>query len=383
MERFFALLALCLFLPASALAFNLTPYEIPESENAHVSPQGNGLTLIHKPSYDLRYPDEARLSHNSQITERITLPYDPDWLTRHDPFVASDGSLCMIGYTHSPDNPEVSSAYTLYRVENGALTDAQPIQGSPTYLRRIGNRFIGLREESGLLVTLLLYGEDNELKHELVLPSFHGRIQSAEADGDATLVMLALWDGEKQGFEQNMLTLYIDADGQILWQNQHIWAKPGTQVNYNQVFPDGQGGAFLLGSAAESYKIKSLRRIDRHGQIVWTRELRADKAIIDIDAILPSGKADTVICIGTIIANSRGLFDTYSMEMGLDGSGHVLDIRDFSARGDYNFRCATDSSGSAYAVSDSAVFQDHYHVPCVAVPLDALPEAKDPGIEIY
>lgn len=378
MIRWISVLILSLLIPTGALAFDLTPYEVPGSDlhyGSQVIPITSDSILIDIPSMTVE--DTAALASNGQIIEEIFFPYDPDLLVGYAPYLKSD---CTMGAVRSIKTEDFSfdpSGFALYDVQNGQLLNERLVEGEPTSFAVHDGAFIGLRETDGQSAVLMIYDEDGQIRYTYQLPSQRAWLQGICPDGKELLLMLELWEGLP---EQTMLTLRIAENGQILWQLWHRYAAPG---GYSQLLKSGDGGALLLASDEEDYKIKQVARISADGQILWEKKFSAPKAVFNINASIPHPETKTVTLVGTVIANSRGLFNAFTMDINLDGNLLVLDVRDFSARADYNFSCKLDQEGNPYAVSDSLIFPNREEgTKSIAVPFDCLPQTNDPGIAI-
>ena len=79
---------------------------------------------------------------------------------------------------------------------------------------------------------------------------------------------------------------------------------------------------------------------------------------------------------GTAMANSRGLFTVFRLE--LDAQGHILsrDIRDFTTRAIHLYDVTLDALGNAYVIADD------YLNPIAVVPFEDLPAHDDPGLAL-
>jgi len=380
MKQAAAALLILLLLPACALAFDLSAYEVPGSGKdygSHVTPIAPGSALVNLPSMAIYLPDAAALVRDGEIIEEIAFPHDPDLYVDYSPYLKADGTMGACCRVQTEDFAFDPPGFALYDVQGGALTNKRRIEGEPTSFAVEGGAFVGLRESEEQNAVLLLYSEDGQIRHTYQLPSLRARLQGICMDGGDLLLMLELWEGIPQA---QMLTLRIDPAGQILWQ---FWQENKPLQSYIQVFRSGDGGAFLLASDAEDYKVKHLALVGTDGQICWEKTFSVPKAIFSIHETIPHPQTQSVALVGTVIADSRKLYNAFTMEIGLDGNLLSLDVRDFSARGDYNFSCKLDQSGVPYAVSDSLVFPKRKEgEKSVMVPLNELPKASDPGIQI-
>lgn len=380
MKRWILALILSVLLPSSALAFDLSPYEVPgsgQNYGSQVTPIASGSALVDTSSMHVRQPDVAALIKDGRIIEEIAFPYDPNRLIEYAPYLKEDHTMGAVRHINTLDGAFDPSGFALYDVQNGQLINERPVAGEPTSFAVHANAFVGVRESDEQNAILMIYDKDGQIRYTYQLPSQRAWLQGICPDNDALILMLELWEGIP---ERQMLTLRIASSGQILWQLWHRYAAPG---GYNQLVRSGDGGALLVASAEEDYKIKQIARVSAGGQILWEKKFSVPKAVFGINASIPHPETNSIALVGTVIANSRGLFNAFTMELDLEGNLLALDVRDFSARADYNFRCKVDQNGVPYAVSDSLIFPNREDgTKSIAVPFDHLPKAKDPGIVI-
>ena len=380
MKRWMPALILSVLIPSGALAFDLSPYEVPGSGlnyGSQVTPITSGSALVDTSSMHVRQPDIAALIKDGRTVEEISFPYDPSRLIEYAPYLKKDHTLGAVRHINTLEGTFDPSGFALYDVQNGQLMNERLIEGTPTSFSVHKGAFVGLCESDGQNAVLMIYDQDGRVRYTYQLPSQHAWLQDICPDGEELILMLELWEGLP---ERQMLTMRIAPDGHILWQLWHRYTVPGV---YNRVLKSVNGGALLIASAEEDYKIKQIACVSADGQILWEKKFSAPKAVFGVNASIPHPETTSVTLVGTVIANSRGLFNAFTMELNLDGNLLALDVRDFSARADYNFSCKLDQNDVPYAVSDSLIFPNREDgTKSIAVPFDHLPKAKDPGILI-
>ena len=74
------------------------------------------------------------------------------------------------------------------------------------------------------------------------------------------------------------------------------------------------------------------------------------------------------------MANSRGLFTVFRLNLDAQGNVAALDVRNSTTTPPYPAPVRLDALGNAYAVA-----QDYKH-PIAVVPFDALPVCDNPGL---
>ena len=102
----------------------------------------------------------------------------------------------------------------------------------------------------------------------------------------------------------------------------------------------------------------------------------SERAARRFRARYPQADRFSVTLYGSAMANSRGLFTVFRLNLDAQGNVAALDVRDFTTRATYLYSVKLDPLGNAYAVA-----QDYKH-PIAVVPFDALPVCDNPGLTL-
>ena len=178
------------------------------------------------------------------------------------------------------------------------------------------------------------------------------------------------------GYEATAMRL--NSEGHVLWTqtvNQQ-------RTRYNQIYPDGQGGAILEGSLESDYKTASIAHLNAVGKIDAEKTLSVKNAIIST-AHAVTHDDGTITLYGRAVAKSRGLYNAFSLTLDASLSVHAMDVRDFSIREDYGFEYRAASDGTIFVFTPGEGFGSMPRKNALLVPFDALPAAEDPGILLH
>ena len=115
--------------------------------------------------------------------------------------------------------------------------------------------------------------------------------------------------------------------------------------------------------------------MDAQNNVLYQKTLSAPKTVVDISGA-QSSPDGSVTLYGSAMANSRGLFTVFRLNLDAQGNVAALDVRDFTTRATYLYSVKLDPLGNAYAVA-----QDYKH-PIAVVPFDALPVCDNPGLTL-
>ena len=115
--------------------------------------------------------------------------------------------------------------------------------------------------------------------------------------------------------------------------------------------------------------------MDARNNVLYQKMLSAPKTVVDISGAQPSPDG-SVTLYGSAMANSRGLFTVFRLDLDAQGNVAALDVRDFTTRATYLYSVKLDPLGNAYVVA-----QDYKH-PIAVVPFDALPVCDNPGLTL-
>ena len=372
MKRLLSVMLCCLLLPSSALAFDLTPYEL-ESLGMYdfthdVLPIArNEYMHVHAHSM----PDDSiiqTLDHRKDGSLILQLILPNDTRTGYTPIALQNGTIGVMQQTVRPEGTQIwKRDYTLYDLVGSGLTNPRTFEGQPYMLKQFDGGFAGVRGDGDELSELLIYDEALNLRARHTLPLADARIQAAFSHGSDVYVLIC-----QQGMNTDVIAMRISAENTIAWTYTYADGK----YNYNSLHPDGQGGALMIGSLVSDYKQYRVTHLTPDGKCDWSKTLSVKNAVVHPreSAIQADG---TVTLYGNAIANSRGLFTVFALN--LDAQGNVLgvDVRDYSVRKDNSPEIRLASDGTPFV--HSIVIDSR---PAVLVPFDDLPEVNDPGITL-
>ena len=123
------------------------------------------------------------------------------------------------------------------------------------------------------------------------------------------------------------------------------------------------------------YKIEQITHMDAQNNVLYRKTLSAPKTVVTISGAQPSPDG-SVTLYGSAMANSRGLFTVFRLNLDARDNVAALDVRDFTTHATYLYAVRLDALGNAYVVA-----QDYKH-PIAVVPFDALPVCDNPGLTL-
>ena len=113
----------------------------------------------------------------------------------------------------------------------------------------------------------------------------------------------------------------------------------------------GDGRSALMESHThKTYQAKSLTRRDAQGNVLWAKTLQAEKLVVSVDAAILHDDGSTTL-YGTAMANSRGIYTAFILEVDAQGDIVSRDIRDFTTTATYSYNMALDAQHHPYVVS--------------------------------
>lgn len=370
MKRILIALMLCL-LPAGAAAFDLTPYELVQSDPYDLI---GSFTPVSPHEYlqilACVMPDGSTAKSLQHWKERqllCNLPLPQLDATGYSLILPDDGSIRILQRTDRIENGKLwKDDLTLYDLSGQELTHPRHLEGDPYILRGFGSGFAGIRGSSSELSELLIYDESEALRFRCTLPFADAHLQDIFAQNGSVYVLLT-----PKGLDTSTLSMCISSDHTVVW----TYEDNGRIAACNALYPDGQGGVLLSGSYESDYKKYRITHLNASGECDWTKTLAAKKTIVHPS--LAIAKDDGSISLyGYAVAASRDLYTVFSLN--LDAQGHVLslDVRDYSARKDTGPSILLARDGTVLVYSNQFVSSP----PAVLVPFDDLPKARDPGI---
>lgn len=378
MKRLSVILFLILMAPACALAFDLSPYILPDAEwDESYSPPvplsaNDYLQEYFHPGEGFK-TDFKFEHHLLRVTDRqrvmdISLPGHGGYALLY-----ADGRFGLLQATSYPEETKEmwKEHYTVYDVEGEALANPRTFDGDPYALALYPFGFAGMRDEGNDQSELVLYDAKTlDPYFRYTIPFSRAYVQDACVSGGA---VYALVKQHGRPSLPDCIILRISEDG-LDW----VYHTTDKDFRYNVTTPDGQGGILLKGSLNEDYKQSRITCIDAAGSERWSKTLSGKKAVIHPALTIPNPDG-TAMLYGYCVAKSRGLFTVFAAALSAQGDILSLDVRDYSARADTgpNIMLAQDGTVLVYSFEIDSANQ-----PGVLVPFDALPKAKDPGIRM-
>jgi len=375
MKRLFAALMICLFLPACALAFDLSPYILPSAEwDESYSPPvpldaNDYLQEYFHPGEnfetDFKFDHHLLRVTDGQRVIDMPLPGRSGYV----PFVYADGRFGLLQEQSYPEETKEmwKNHYTVYDAANDSISNPRTFDGDPYMLAPHAFGFAGICGSGEEQSELVLY-DDKTLApfFRYTVPFGRAYVQDACVSGSAVYVLI------KQHGRPSLpdcIVLRIAENG-LDW----VYHTTDEQYRYNVIMPDGQGGILLKGSLNEDYKRSRIARVDASGNECWSKTLYGKNAVIHLH-LAKENPDGTAALYGSCIARSRGLYTLFAMTIDAESNVLALDVRDYSARADTGpfIMPAHDGTILVYSI-------DTREQPAVLVPFDALPKAEDPEI---
>lgn len=369
LKRFFpAIFSALLLLSASALAqIDLKPYEIPSAVYASFS------ILIHPGMYlvqnngrinDGQAPTSVTLWNDGQKTFEKVFDDDADFRL-FDIFALDENTM---GYILTKwEGTNLIRQYVQITADGSKPLFTLPSDVVSPYLS--SDCVYAIRQGSKQASVCLYDGQGN-LQFEAPLDAARPTGLDYAPQPDGSLSVLVLDNLSVEDTSASLERIQPDGSSTSIKLAQADAVTPLS----GQLFDDGSGVITLRTSDDSRYFYDKLIRFDAQGHILWTKALRADKAIISVDYMKPCG--NSIWLYGTAMANSRKLFTVFKLEINADGSIVSRDIRDFTTHSTYLYNVAFDLQGNPYARTLSS---DSAHL-VAAVPFEDLPVHDDPGL---
>lgn len=370
-----ALLMILALLPACALAFDLSPYMLPQADwDESYSPPvplsaNDYLQEYFHPGEDREANFEHHLLRVTDGERVLDIPLPDQPYSGYDPLLYQDGRFGLLRIlSYDEETKETwKDHYTVYDVDGGILAAPRVFDGDPYALTLYPFGFAGMQSYGEDQSELVLY-DDKTLTpfFRYVVPFDRAFVQDACVSGDAAYLLI-----RQHGHPSlpDCIVLRVPSGG-LDW----VYHTTDEQYRYNAIMPDGQGGVLLKGSLREDYKRSRITRLNAHGKGYWSRTLTGKNAVIHPHLTVPHADG-TATLYGSCIAKSRSLFTVFAMTLDEMGDILALDVRDYSARADTGptILLAQDGTVLVYSI-------DTQTKPGVLVPFDALPAAENPGI---
>ena len=191
---------------------------------------------------------------------------------------------------------------------------------------------------------------------------------------DGTLRVLMVDTGETPAVDSgNMMLRTFSNTGELL--SEQAVQSPYIGGSSDTVAFDSDGGLVVCTPPLADYKIEQIIRMDAQNNVLYQKTLSAPKTVVTISGA-QSSPDGSVTLYGSAMANSRGLFTVFRLNLDAQGNVAALDVRDFTTRATYLYAVRLDPLGNAYAVA-----QDYKH-PIAVVPFEALPVRDNPGLTL-
>ena len=369
MKRFFlAVFFVLLLLSSSALAqIDLKPYEIPSAVYASFS------ILIHPGMYlvqnngrfnDGQAPTSVTLWADGQKTYEKVFNDDADFRL-FDIFALDENTLGYILFKWEGSN--LIRQYVQITADGDKPLFTLPSDAVSPCLSSDGVYVI---RQGGEQASVCLYDGRGNLQFESPLNAARPTGLGYVPLPDGSLSVLVC---ESLSIEDTIASLErIRPDGSST--SVRLAQTDDATPLSGRLFDDGSGMITFRTSDDSRYFYDKLVRFDAQGRILWTKALRADKAIVSAAHMELCG--DSIELYGTAMANSRKLFTVFKLEIDANGNIVSRDIRDFTTRSTYLYDVTLDLQGNPYAQTLSS---DADHL-VAAVPFEDLPVHDDPGL---
>lgn len=363
----FALLALAV--PCALAEIDLTPYEIPNSALAQISLIQPGLVLVLNTSAmnDGAVPDSVVLLQDGQILFNREFDENGEWQL----FSTFRMNESCYGYVLADHGvPDVGRQFV-------RLTSSGP---SPLlqlmdyrHSVQLMNFGIAFLYETDTSRAIQLLDWQGHLKVDYALnPDMRYLMPASTLLTNGTLRILTVGIPKASSDADKSMILRTFSNTGALLSEQAVQSPYIGGFNDTAAF-DSAGGLIVCTSPLEDYTVELLTRIDAQNQLLYQKKLSAPKTVVSISAAQPLLDG-SVTLYGTAMANSRGLFTAFRLELDAQGSVSALDIRDFTTRATYLYDVQLDALGNAYAVARD------YHNPIAVVPFEDLPPHEDVGV---
>ena len=367
----FLLVLLTLAVSAAFAEIDLTPYEVPNSAVAQFLIIQPGLFLVLNDSgmNDGAVPDSVVLLQDGQTLFSKEFDENGEWQL----FSIFQMNENCYGYILA-ERGDLTLGRQFVRLTGGgaSLLLQLPDHCQSIRLMDFGVAFL---HETDTVHALRLLDWQGNLKVDYTLNPLESHILFAStllADGTLRALMVDL--GETPAVNSaNMMLRTFSNTGALL--SEQAVQSPYVGGYNDTVEFNSDGGLIVCTAPLEDYTVQQIIRMDAQNNMLYQKTLSAPKTVVDISAAQPSPDG-SVTLYGTAMANSRGLFTAFKLD--LDAQGHVaaLDIRDFTTRATYLYDVQLDALGNAYAVARD------YHHPIAVIPFEELPAHDDPGLTL-
>ena len=366
------LMALALCSVSSALAaFDLKPYLYADEA---VYPVDAETMLVINRGEDAH---EIELRSGGSVTCSVSIPRQDDFLS---PFTRSDG---RIGFIIMPEFGYIDVDRRFFLMDRtGAMTKTYDLNDDVRYLDPCADGFSGLiRTEDGQrLVVMDEIGQTLFTRDYAALEEERLGMLGCVRDSDGTYFAAVSGEVMPTDGARRIILTHLDARGNVLWETEFE-----AKYSYDAAVlaGDGRGGAYLVKTDDENYKLLQAYRFDEEGSMLWAKRIEAQGLILSAIVGSVDPKSGNLIVDGNAISKSKGVYKP--VKYTISGQGEILSVeaRDFSSRPDYGFNLYRAQDGAIFAMSRANYPGSKKNTKLAAVPVDALPETGAPVIRAY
>lgn len=359
-----AALILCGTCACSLAAFDLKPYMY---EDNSVIPFNRNTQMI-LTSDDAEH--RVRLEQNGTVIQEVTLKKNGD---RLNVVLGENGN---IGIITRPDlaGGQADQLYYRWNTDN-TLSEPVRLNDDAGFLYACGNGFYGV-QRAGENDEIFICDADGERIFSRIYASqgdAHISPMDCVHNEDGTY-LLAVLKENLDTYEHTIIVERITTDGAVLWQEAFSgrYGYDGCVLS-----DDGEGGAFLVKTDDDNYKLEQVYRIGADGQMLWTKRLEAEGLILHAFCGGYNAQAGGLVLDGNAVSNSKSVYKVIRMLIGNEGQIMSASAKDFSSRPDYGFTVCRAVDGSVF-VQSRANYLDTKNTKHVLVPVDDLPETSVP-----
>lgn len=372
---FAALSALFLLVSACAWAeIDLTPYEVTDDAMSRLTLIQPGLVLVRHDSgmSDGQFPTSVELLENGHTVFSKTFDENGEWQL-FSSFLMNANCYGYMLADHG--SPMLGVQYV--RLANGGPSPLLQLMDNRCRTVLMDYGICILNETTSPAIELLdwegrlklSYPLDSEKRFTLpaaaLLPNGTLRV--------VTIDRVVNTPESITGTVADMMLRTFSADSRLL-------SETGIQSPYiggsnDTIEFDADGGLVVCTAPFKDYTVEQITRFDAENHVLYQKTLSAPKTIVNITNAFPSADG-SVTLYGTAMANSRGLFTLYRLDLDAQGNITALDIRDFTTRVGYLYDVQADAQGHVYAIACD------YKKPIAVVPFEDLPVHDDPGLAL-
>lgn len=292
----------------------------------------------------------------------------------YTPFVFSDGRT---GYLIR-ENDRISEADYAFCYWGAGAAASNPIELGEGLksVEVCGRGFAALdsRDES---MELRIYDEMGRLAvRRLLRQDRLGRMGAFAQDADEYLTVIEYLNLNKpEEINEHLAVERFGKDGEPLWHTE-IWEQNAGNIG---ICTDGAGGAYVLFSPVENYKVMRVCRIGPDGNMLWKKTLEAEGLILG--SVAGCYDRGELLLTARAVSKSRGVYDVIRLRITKHGDIAKAQAWDFSVRPDYTFKVKRAADGVLYAFSGRN-YLDTLDMPAVLVPVNHLPEKEPPEMTL-